>query len=172
MDRCPWSKNDGLLWKYHDEEWGVPVHDDDKHFEYLVLEIHQAGLSWKTVLNKRENFRKAYENFKPSIVANYDKSKITELLNNAGIIRNRKKIEASIYNAKLFLDIQKEFGSFDNYIWGFVDNIPLVNSWEHESDIPPRTALSDVVSNDQKKRIQIRWINHYLCSFAGRWYSK
>ena len=152
MDRCPWSNNDELLTKYHDEEWGVPVHNDDKHFEFLILEIHQAGLSWKTVLNKRENFRKAYDNFKPSIVANYDKGKISELLNNIGIIRNKLKIEASVYDAKLFLDIQKEFGSFDNYIWGFVNNTPLVNSWENESDIPTRTELSDVISSNLKKR--------------------
>jgi len=152
MDRCPWSNNDELLTKYHDEEWGVPTHNDDKHFEFLILEIHQAGLSWKTVLNKRENFRKAYDNFKPSIVANYDKGKISELLNNAGIIRNKQKIEASVYDAKLFLDIQKEFGSFDNYIWGFVNNTPLINSWESESDIPTRTELSDVISINLKKR--------------------
>ncbi len=152
MDRCPWSNNDELLTKYHDEEWGVPVHNDDKHFEFLILEIHQAGLSWKTVLNKRENFRKAYDKFKPSIVANYDKGKISELLNNIGIIRNKLKIKASVYDARLFLDIQKEFGSFDNYIWGFVNNTPLVNSWENESDIPTRTELSDVISSNLKKR--------------------
>lgn len=138
--------------KYHDEEWGVPVHNDDKHFEFLILEIHQAGLSWKTVLNKRENFRTAYDNFKPSIVATFNKGKIAELLNNVGIIRNRQKIEASIYNAKLFLDIQMEFGSFDNYIWGFVNNTTLVNSWECDSDIPTKTELSDIISGKLKKR--------------------
>jgi DNA-3-methyladenine glycosylase I len=152
MERCPWSNDNGLLAKYHDEEWGVPVHDDDKHFEFLVLEVFQAGLSWKTVLNKRENFKKAYDNFKPSIVASYKQTKITELINDEGIIRNRKKIEASVYDAKLFLDIQKEFGSFDKYIWNFVNNTPLVNAWENESDIPARTELSDIVSGNLKKR--------------------
>ncbi len=153
MKRCPWcGKNDELYIKYHDEEWGVPVHDDIKHFEFLILEINQAGLSWKTVLNKRENFKKAYDNFDPQRVARYDDQKITQLLNNAGIIRNRRKIEASINNAKRLLEIQTEFGSFDSYIWKFVNCKPVMNSWKRGLDIPSSTTLSDTITSDLKRR--------------------
>ena len=153
IKRCPWSEQNGeLLIKYHDEEWGVPVHDDKKHFEFLVLEINQAGLSWKTVLTKRENYIKAYGYFNPKIIAEYDELKITQLLGNAGIIRNRKKIEAAVHNAKRFLEIQKEFNSFDNYIWKFVDNAPVVNVWKTDQDIPARTNLSDTISSDLRDR--------------------
>ncbi|UCE07150.1 MAG: DNA-3-methyladenine glycosylase I [bacterium] len=152
MERCPWPGNDELYLKYHDEEWGVPVHDDQKHFEFLVLEGAQAGLSWSTILKRRENYRKAYDNFDPVKVANYDQSKIEQLLNNAGIIRNRKKIESSINNAKRFLEVQQEFGSFDNYIWSFVDHKPVVNSWKTLAEIPATTELSDQISKDLKKR--------------------
>jgi DNA-3-methyladenine glycosylase I len=153
IKRCPWcGQNDELYIKYHDEEWGVPVHDDIKHFEFLVLEINQAGLSWKTVLKKRDNYTKAYDNFDLQKVAKYDDHKITQLLNNAGIIRNRKKIEASIHNAKRFLEIQMEFGSFDSYIWGFVNYQPVVNAWKCDLDIPSSTILSDAISSDLKRR--------------------
>ena len=153
IKRCPWSEQNGeLLIKYHDEEWGVPVHDDKKHFEFLVLEINQAGLSWKTVLTKRGNYIKAYGYFNPKIIAEYDKLKIAQLLGNAGIIRNRKKIEAAVHNAKRFLEIQKEFNSFDNYIWKFVDNAPIVNAWKTDQDIPARTNLSDTISSDLRDR--------------------
>ena len=153
IKRCPWcGRNDELYIKYHDEEWGVPVHDDIKHFEFLVLEINQAGLSWKTVLNKRDNYTKAYDNFDLQKVAKYDDHKITQLLNNAGIIRNRKKIEASIHNAKRFLEIQMEFGSFDSYIWSFVNYQPVVNAWKRDLDIPSSTILSDAISSDLKRR--------------------
>lgn len=152
MKRCDWCGNDELYVKYHDEEWGVPVHDDKIHFEFLVLESAQAGLSWITVLKKRENYRKAYDGFDPIKVAKYDEQKVEDLLSNPGIIRNRKKIEASINNAKCFLEIQKEFGSFDKYIWGFVDNKPLKNSWQDISEVPATSQLSDIVSKDLKKR--------------------
>ncbi len=153
IKRCPWcEQKDELYIKYHDEEWGVPVHDDIKHFEFLVLEINQAGLSWKTVLKKRDNFKKAYDNFDPLRVARYDDQKITQLLNNAGIIRNRRKIEASVNNAKRFLEIQKEFGNFDSYIWSFVNYKPVVNSWKRDLDIPSSTILSDTISSDLKRR--------------------
>jgi len=152
MERCPWSTNDDVYIKYHDEEWGVPVHDDNKHFEFLVLEGAQAGLSWLTILKRRENYRKAYDNFDPVKVAKYDEAKVEELLGNAGIIRNRKKIESSINNAKKFLEVQQEFGSFDNYIWNFVDHKPIINSWKTLSEIPAKTELSDQISNDLKKR--------------------
>jgi len=143
MKRCPWGVEDELYVKYHDEEWGVPVHDDIKQFEFLVLESAQAGLSWLTVLRKRENYRKAYDNFDPLIISKYNGKKIKKLLNNPGIIRNKMKIEASINNAKRFLEIQKEFGSFDRYIWSFTDYKQVVNKWKSIEEIPSKTELSD-----------------------------
>lgn len=138
--------------KYHDEEWGVPVHDDRKHFEFLILEGVQAGLSWLTILKKRENYRKAYDNFDVKKVSEYDEAKIEELMNNPDIIRNRRKIEASINNAKKFLEVQKEFGSFDNFIWSFVDNNVVKNHWKDLSEIPATSELSDKVSKELKRR--------------------
>lgn len=152
MNRCPWCGSDELYVKYHDEEWGVPVHEDKKHFEFLVLESAQAGLNWLTVLRKRENYRTAYDNFDPLKVSLYDDEKLEELMQNAGIIRNRKKIEASINNAKRFLEIQKEFGSFDNYIWGFVDGKSVKNHWNNIKEVPATSELSDKVSKDLKNR--------------------
>lgn len=152
MNRCPWCENDKLYIKYHDEEWGIPVHDDHKHFEFLVLESAQAGLSWITILRKRENYSKAYDGFNPIKVAQYDGEKIKELLKNLGIIRNRRKIESSINNAKRFLKIQREFGSFDNYIWSFVNNKPIKNHWKTLSEVPSNTKLSDSITKDLKKR--------------------
>jgi DNA-3-methyladenine glycosylase I len=152
MNRCPWCGNDELYVKYHDTEWGVPVHDDGKHFEFLVLESAQAGLNWLTVLRKRENYRAAYDGFDPVKVSQYDEEKINELMNNAGIIRNRRKIEASINNAKGFLKIQEKFGSFDNYIWSFVGNKSVKNHWKEISEVPATSPLSDEVSSDLKKR--------------------
>lgn len=152
MERCPWPGNDDLYIRYHDDEWGVPVHDDRKHFEFLVLESAQAGLSWLTILRRRENYRTAYENFDPEIVAAFDDKKIEELMLDSGIIRNRRKIESSVNNAKAFLRIEKEFQSFDNYIWGFVGGKPVINKWKNISEIPSKTALSDAVSSDLKKR--------------------
>lgn len=152
MNRCGWCTSDELYTKYHDEEWGVPVHDDRKHFEFLLLESAQAGLSWLTILRKRENYRLAYDNFDPEKVAKYDEQKISELLSNPGIIRNRRKIESSIINANKFLEIQREFGSFDNYIWKFVNGKPVVNSCQTIAEIPATSALSDEVSKDLKRR--------------------
>jgi DNA-3-methyladenine glycosylase I len=152
MNRCPWCGTDELYVKYHDEEWGVPVHEDRKHFEFLVLESAQAGLSWITILRKRENYRAAFDNFDPVKVSQYDEQKINELLQNPGIIRNRKKVEAAVNNAKQFLKIQQEFGSFDNYIWSFVDNKPVVNHWQSISEVPATSELSDKVSKDLKSR--------------------
>lgn len=152
MDRCDWCQSDDLYIKYHDEEWGVPVHDDRKQFEFLVLESAQSGLSWITILKKRENYRLAYDNFEPGIVALYDDKKIDELLSNPGIVRNRRKIEASVNNARRFLEIQKTFGSFDRYIWGFVNNKPIVNNWRNSSEVPATSPLSDAVSKDLKQR--------------------
>lgn len=152
MERCPWCGTDELYVKYHDEEWGVPVHDDRKHFEFLVLESAQAGLNWLTVLRKRENYRKAYDGFDPLKVSNYDEEKYNELLNNKGIIRNKLKIRASINNARYFIKIQQEFGSFDKYIWSFVNNEQVVNNWKDISEVPATSELSDRVSADLKKR--------------------
>ncbi|MBC2580526.1 DNA-3-methyladenine glycosylase I [Clostridium sp. DJ247] len=152
MERCSWCDNDDLYIKYHDEEWGMPVYDDRKFFEFMVLESAQAGLSWITILRKREGYRKAYYNFDPLLVATYSEEKINELLQNNGIIRNKRKIEASINNARCFLNIQEEFGSFSSYIWTFVDNKPVLNSWENISEIPANSELSDKISKDLKKR--------------------
>ncbi|MEG1254830.1 DNA-3-methyladenine glycosylase I [Clostridium sp.] len=152
MNRCDWCKSDELYIKYHDEEWGVPVHEDKKHFEFLVLESAQSGLSWLTILKRRENYRQAYEDFQVNKVAEYGEDKIEELMNNVGIIRNRRKIEASINNAQKFIEIQKEFGSFDKYIWSFVNNEPVVNSYENISQLPATSALSHEVYKDMKRR--------------------
>lgn len=152
MKRCPWCEGNELYIRYHDREWGVPVMDDNKQFEFLVLESAQAGLSWLTVLKKRENYRQAYDNFNPDKVSRYSEKKLAKLLSDPGIIRNRKKIEASVNNARLFLDIQKEFGTFSGYIWGFTGNEPVVNSWKSLSDVPANTELSDTISKDLKKR--------------------
>jgi DNA-3-methyladenine glycosylase I len=151
-NRCNWAQKDEIMAKYHDLEWGKPLHDDQKLFEFLILEGMQAGLSWITILKKREAFRQAYENFEVPKVAAFDQQKVEELMNNAGIILNRLKIEASINNAKRFLEVVDEFGSFDKYIWGFVNHQPVVNHWTQLSDIPAKTELSDTISNDLRKR--------------------
>lgn len=152
MLRCPWSEKEEIYIRYHDEEWGVPVHDDVKHFEFLVLESAQAGLSWLTVLKKRENYRAAYGGFDPLNVSRFGEREKDMLLRNSGLIRNIKKIESSINNAARFLEVCSELGSFDRYIWSFTDFKPIVNSWETLSEIPPKTALSDAISSDLKKR--------------------
>ena len=150
--RCPWSGADPLYVRYHDTEWGVPNHNDRVHFEFLVLESAQAGLSWNTILKRRENYRKAYDGFDPEKVALYDEQKIEELITDTGIIRNRKKIEASVNNARLFLEVQKEFGNFDTYLWNFVNGKQVVGHWKSISEIPAKTDLSETVSKDLKKR--------------------
>jgi len=138
--------------KYHDKEWGVPVHNDRKLFEFLLLEGFQAGLSWLTILNKRKNFRRAFDNFDFNKVSKYDKRKINSLLKDEGIIRNRLKIESAVTNAKAFLQVRKEFGTFDKYIWGFLNGNPVVNKFKSLKELPARTALSDKISSDLKKR--------------------
>ena len=149
---CPWPKGDPLLMKYHDKEWGVPLHNDKKLFEFLILEGFQAGLSWLTILKKRENFRKAFDNFDFNKIAGYDLQKINSLLTNSGIIRNRLKIESAIINAKAFIDVRKEFGTFNKYIWKFTGGQPIHNGFESLKEIPARTDLSDLISKDLKKR--------------------
>jgi len=150
--RCGWCVGDDLYETYHDQEWGVPVFDDDKLFEFLTLETFQAGLSWITILRKRENFRKAFDNFDYKKIANYQPEKMDSLLLDAGIIRNQLKIKATITNAQAFIKIQEEFGSFSNYIWGFVDGKPIKNNLKSLKEIPANTPLSDSISKDLKKR--------------------
>ena len=153
LKRCKWSHGDDtLMIKYHDKEWGVPVHDDNHLFEVLILDGAQAGLSWSTILNKRENYRKAFDNFDVKKVAKYDSKKVKKLLQNEGIVRNRLKIASAIRNAKVFIEIQKEFGSFDTYIWGFVKGKPIKNKRKSIKDIPATTELSDAISKDLKAR--------------------
>lgn len=152
MKRCEWSEKEQIYIDYHDNEWGNPLYDDDKLFEFLILETFQAGLSWITILRKRENFRKAFDQFDYKKIAVYDERKVEELLQNSGIIRNQAKIRATISNAIAFIEVQKEFGSFSKYIWGFVDGKPIVNSYTELKNIPARTALSDKISTDLKKR--------------------
>lgn len=150
--RCAWAGEDPVYCAYHDEEWGVPVHDDQRLFEFLILEGAQAGLSWITVLRKRENYRKAFSGFDPIKVARFDQARRERLMQNEGIIRNRLKIESAVINAKAFLAVQKEFGSFDAYIWTFVGGKPIVNGWRSLKEVPASTAESDAMSKDLKKR--------------------
>ena len=150
--RCPWATSDSLYIGYHDTEWGVPVHDDQKLFEMLVLDGAQAGLSWITILKKRENYRRAFNGFDPERVARYGKKEVRRLLKNEGIVRNRLKVESAIKNAKAFLQVQKEFGTFDSYIWQFVEGRTKVNSWKSLKQIPASTKESDAMSKDLRER--------------------
>lgn len=151
MKRCDWAKND-LAIQYHDTEWGKPLHDDQKLFEFLILEGAQAGLSWDTILRKRQNYREAFDNFDAEKIIKYDDKKCAELLLNEGIIRNRLKIASAVRNAKCFLSVKEEFGSFDKYIWNFVGGKPIVNAWENMKQVPAATEISDAMSKDLKKR--------------------
>ena len=151
VKRCGWARND-LAIAYHDKEWGVPVHDDRTFFEFLILEGAQAGLSWDTILRKRDAYRKAFDNFEPAKVARYSEAKMAKLLLNEGIIRNRLKIKSAVENAKAFIKVQKEFGSFDKYIWSFVGGKPLNNKIKSRNDVPAKTEISDAISKDLKKR--------------------
>ena len=150
--RCSWAGDDPLYIQYHDEEWGTPVHDDRKLFEMICLEGAQAGLSWITILRKRENYRIAFDHFDPQAVALYDEAKIAQLLENPGIVRNRLKVHAFVKNARAFLEIQNEFGSFDAYIWQFVAGEPIRNQWAEMGDVPAQTSESQRMSKDLKKR--------------------
>jgi DNA-3-methyladenine glycosylase I len=152
MERCKWCMGDPLYEAYHDEEWGVPIRDDQRLFEHLVLDGAQAGLSWITILRRRENYRRAFDDFDITKVAVYDEHKINELLQDSGIIRNRQKIRSAINNAKMTLQIQEEFGSLAAYLWVFVDGKPIVNTWETDSEIPAETERSRAMSKDLKKR--------------------
>jgi DNA-3-methyladenine glycosylase I len=152
LQRCGWANGSELEQTYHDEEWGVPLHDDRRLFEFVTLEGAQAGLSWVTILKKRENYRKLFSNFDVEKIARYDKRKLDALMNNPGIIRNRLKIESTVTNARAFMEIQQEFGSFDAYIWRFTDGKPVVNRWRSYEQVPARSEISDSMSRDLKKR--------------------
>ncbi|NWF57618.1 MAG: DNA-3-methyladenine glycosylase I [Syntrophaceae bacterium] len=160
--RCDWCGTDPLYVKYHDREWGSPQHDDRRLFEMLILEGMQAGLSWITILRKREAFQEAFDRFDPARVAEYGGKKVRRLLQNEGIIRNRLKIQAAIQNARAFLKVQEEFGSFDLYLWQFVQNRPVQNRWRKRKEVPPRTELSDALSKDLKKR-GFKFVGSTIC---------
>lgn len=159
--RCPWPTQENMI-RYHDEEWGVPVHDDQTLFEFLILEGAQAGLSWQTVLNKRENYRAAFDNFDAEKIARYNDKKVVQLLANLGIIRNRLKIAATIQNAKSFLKVREEFGCFDAYLWRFVDGKPIINHRRSMKEVPARTPISDAMSKDLLKR-GFKFVGSTIC---------
>ena len=161
VTRCAWAKTESMI-AYHDKEWGVPVHDDRLLFEFLILEGAQAGLSWSTILNKRENYRRAFDNFDPREVAKYDARKIKTLLADPGIVRNKLKVAAAVQNAKAFLAVQKEFGNFDAYIWSFVDEKPIRNHFKAMKNVPARTPESDAISNDLLKR-GFKFVGSTIC---------
>jgi DNA-3-methyladenine glycosylase I len=160
--RCPWPGDDYLMVTYHDEEWGVPVHKDKKHFEYFLLDSFQAGLSWSTILKKRENFRKAFDNFDYRKIAKYTQKDTNRLLSDEGIIRNKLKVAAAITNARKFLDIQREFGSFDKYIWQFVGGLAAKNKFKNLSEIPAKTEESDAMTKDLKSR-GFKFVGSTIC---------
>ncbi len=162
ISRCEWSAKDPLYIRYHDMEWGVPVHDDRKIFEFLTLEGAQAGLSWFTVLKKRENYRKAFDGFDPRKISRYGSAKVEQLLKNPGIIRNRLKVNSTVSNAKAFIKVQEEFGSFDSYIWQFVKGRAIRNRWTALGQIPAKSAQSDAMSNDLLKR-GFRFVGSTIC---------
>jgi DNA-3-methyladenine glycosylase I len=162
LRRCSWAQGSELEQDYHDHEWGVPLHDDKKLFEFITLEGAQAGLSWLTVLRKRENYRRLFDGFKVEKIARYDKSKLETLLANPGIIRNRLKVESTVSNARAFIEIQDEFGSFDGFIWRFTDGQPIVNRWQTIQEIPASTEISDAMSKALKKR-GFRFVGSTIC---------
>lgn len=159
---CQWPGEHSLAILYHDNEWGVPVHDDRKHFEFLVLDAFQAGLSWNTILNKRENFRAAFDDFNYEKIVGYDQTKVDELMNNAGIIRNKAKILATISNAKAFMEVQKEYGSFDKFIWSFVNGKPVLNQHQSLESAPARTEISDAMSKALIKK-GFKFVGSTIC---------
>ena len=161
MVRCPWAQNP-LAIRYHDEEWGVPVHDDRGLFEFLILEGAQAGLSWDTILQKRARYRQAFDRFDPRKVSQYDAKKVRQLLADAGIVRNRLKIASAVQNARAFLAVQVEFGSFDTYLWEFVDGSAQVNRWKSSRQVPAKTALSDALSKDLQRR-GFKFVGSTIC---------
>lgn len=162
LTRCAWPLSSDLMIAYHDTEWGVPVHDDRKLFEFMVLDAFQAGLSWSTILNKRENFRRAFDDFDPEIIARYTDKKVVRLLTDPGIVRNRQKVAATVSNAKAFLDIQSEHGSFDSFIWQFVDGKPRQNRWRSLKQLPAKTKQSDTMSA-ALKQLGFKFVGSTIC---------
>lgn len=162
MKRCAWAENGALETSYHDREWGVPVRDDDKLFEMLILEGAQAGLSWSTILKKRQNYQRAFDGFKAEIIARYDEARIGQLLNDNGIVRNRMKITAAITNARAFLEIRNEYASFSAYIWQFVNGQPIVNQWTSPKEVPVTSPASDTMSRDLKRR-GFKFVGSTIC---------
>lgn len=160
--RCPWPGNNPLMIAYHDEEWGVPLHVDQKIFEFMILDAFQAGLSWQTIINKRENFRNAFSGFDVNLIAQYNENDFERLMNNAGIIRNKAKIRATIGNAMAFIEVQKEFGTFDSYIWKFTGGTSILNRWEMLSELPAKTSVSDAMSKDLLKR-GFKFVGSTIC---------
>jgi len=160
--RCPWPGNNPLMIAYHDEEWGVPLHDDQKIFEFMILDAFQAGLSWQTIINKRENFRNAFSGFDVNLIAQYNENDFERLMNDAGIIRNKAKIRATIGNAMAFIEVQKEFGTFDRYIWQFTGGKSILNQWEMLSELPAKTPVSDAMSKDLLKR-GFKFVGSTIC---------
>lgn len=160
--RCDWCESSDLMRKYHDEEWGVPLHNDNKLFEFLVLDAFQAGLSWSTILNKRENFRKAFHNYDIKNISRYGEKDINRLINDAGIIRNKLKINSAVTNAQKFLEVQKEFGSFDKYIWQFTGGKTIANKWKELKEIPAKTTHSDAMSKDLQQR-GFKFVGSTIC---------
>ena len=160
--RCAWPCEDALYQSYHDHEWGVPLHDDQKLFEFLILEGAQAGLSWITILRKRENYRAAFDNFDVTRIARYNSAKIESLLQDAGIVRNRLKVQSTVINAQIFLEVQAEFGSFDIFIWQFVDGVPIQNKWRSLAEVPAHTKESDAMSKELKRR-GFKFIGSTIC---------
>ncbi|MBM2815619.1 MAG: guaA2 [Ignavibacteria bacterium] len=159
---CPWHNNEPLMIEYHDKEWGVPLHDDRKLFEFLVLDAFQAGLSWAIILKKRESIRAAFDGFEPEKISLYDEKKIEELLNNPGIIRNKLKVRATVENAKMFLKVRDEFGSFDKYIWQFTKGKTIKNKWTELKNLPAKSEISDIMSKDMQKR-GFKFVGSTIC---------
>jgi len=159
--RCTWAQDESQ-WQYHDDEWGVPVHDDRLLFEFLILEGAQAGLSWATILRKRDNYRQAFDQFDPALVAKYSAKKKERLLTDPGIVRNRLKVDSAVTNAQAFLAVQEEFGSFDQYVWQFVEGQPVQNAWQTHQQIPPRTSQSDTMSKELKRR-GFKFVGSTIC---------
>ncbi|TGK33313.1 DNA-3-methyladenine glycosylase I [Leptospira gomenensis] len=162
LSRCTWAEKDPLYVDYHDREWGKPLHDDKKLFEFLILEGAQAGLSWITILKKRENYRKAFADFDPAIVAKFSEKKIRSLMTDEGIVRNELKIRSAVTNASCFLNIQKEYGSFDSFVWSFVGGKPLYNTWKNTREVPGKTPISDAMSKELKKK-GFKFVGSTIC---------
>lgn len=162
LKRCEWTSTNPLMIKYHDKEWGVPLHNDKKLFEFMLLDAFQAGLSWNTIINKRENFKKAFDGFDVVKISKYSEKKIQQLLNDAGIIRNKLKIYASVNNAKRFLEVKKEFGTFDKYIWQFTGGKPIINKWKTNKEIPAKSKESDAMSKDLINR-GFKFVGSTIC---------